>query len=177
MPSTPYDAKGLLKSAIRDNDPVIFFESKYGYSIEGDVPEEEYTIPLGKADIKREGKDVTLVALGSMVGKALEAAADLTSDGIDCEVVDPRTILPLDREKILKSVEKTGRAVIAQEAPKTGGVGGEIAALIAEEAFDALKTPVIRVGAPFTPVPRHPYEALYLPNKTKIIDAVKRLFD
>jgi pyruvate dehydrogenase E1 component beta subunit len=175
MPSTPYDAKGLLKSAIRDNDPVLFFESKYGYALEGDVPQEEYTLPLGKADIKREGEDVTIVALGSMVGKALEASEDLASNGINCEVLDPRTILPLDREAILDSVKKTGRVVIAHEAPKTGGVGGEIAGLIAEKAFESLKSPIIRVGAPFTPVPRHPYEALYLPDKAKIINAVKLL--
>ena len=176
MPSTPYDAKGLLKAAIRDNDPVIYFESKYGYDREGEVPEEEYTIPLGKADIKREGKDVTIVALGIMVYHALEAAEELASEGISCEVVDPRTILPLDREAILNSVRKTKRAVIVHEAPKTGGVGGEIAALIAEHAFDSLRSPVVRVGAPFTPLPRKPYEAIYLPNKDNIIRAVKGIF-
>ena len=176
MPSTPYDAKGLLKAAIRDNDPVIYFESKYGYDREGEVPEEEYTIPLGKADIKREGKDVTIVALGIMVYHALEAAEQLASEGISCEVVDPRTILPLDREAILDSVAKTKRAVIVHEAPKTGGVGGEIAAMIAEHAFSSLRSPVVRVGAPFTPLPRKPYEKLYLPNKEKIISAVKGIF-
>jgi len=176
MPSTPYDAKGLLKAAIRDNDPVIYFESKYGYDREGEVPEEEYTIPLGKADIKREGKDVTIVALGIMVYHALEAAEQLASEGISCEVVDPRTILPLDREAILDSVAKTKRAVIVHEAPKTGGVGGEIAAMIAEHAFSSLRSPVVRVGAPFTPLPRKPYEKLYLPNKEKIVSAVKKIF-
>ena len=176
MPSTPYDAKGLLKAAIRDNDPVIYFESKYGYDREGEVPEEEYTIPLGKADIKREGKDVTIVALGIMVYHALEAAEQLASEGISCEVVDPRTILPLDREAILDSVAKTKRAVIVHEAPKTGGVGGEIAAMIAEHAFSSLRSPVVRVGAPFTPLPRKPYEKLYLPNKEKIVSAVKGIF-
>ena len=176
MPSTPQDAKGLLKSSIRDNDPVIFFESKYGYNIEDDVPEEAYTIPLGKADIKREGKDVTIVALGSMVYKALEAAEDLAADGIDCEVIDPRTILPLDQKTILDSVTKTNRVVIVHEAPKTGGAGGEIAAIIAEKAFHTLKSPIIRVGAPFTPLPRHPYENIYLPNKEKIVHALKTLF-
>jgi len=176
MPATPYDAKGMLKSAIRDNDPVIFFESKYGYNIEGEVPEDAYTVPLGKAAIKREGKDVTIVALGSMVYHALGAVEDLAVEGIDCEVIDPRTILPLDRKTILDSVAKTHRSVIAHEAPKTGGVGGEIAAVIAEEAFDTLKSPIIRVGAPFTPVPRHPYEKIYLPNREKIVNAVKKLF-
>jgi acetoin:2,6-dichlorophenolindophenol oxidoreductase subunit beta len=176
MPSTPYDAKGLLKSAIRDNDPVLFFESKYGYNREGDVPEEEYTLPLGKADIKREGKDVTIVAFGEMVYQALEAAEDLSAEGIDCEVLDPRTILPLDQKTILDSVAKTHRALIVHEAPKTGGVGGEVAALIAEKRFDVLKSPIMRVGAPFTPLPRHPYEKLYLPNKEKIASAVKEIF-
>ena len=177
MPSTPYDAKGLLKSAIRDNDPVLFFESKYGYNREGDVPEEEYTIPLGKADIKRGGKDVTIVALGSMVYPALEGAEDLAAEGIDCEVIDPRTILPLDQKTTLDSVAKTHRALIVHEAPKTGGVGGEIAAVIAEKAFNRLKSPIMRVGAPFTPLPRLPYEKLYLPNKEKIISAVKGILD
>lgn len=175
MPSTPYDAKGLLKASIRDNDPVIFFEHKYSYEMQGEVPEEEYTIPLGRADVKRLGKDVTLIALGGMVRQALEAADDLAMEGIDCEVVDPRTILPLDQKTILDSVAKTRRVVIVHEAPKTGGVGGEIAAVIAEEAFGDLKAPVMRVGAPFTPVPRRPYEEIYLPNKTKITHAVKRI--
>jgi len=173
MPSTPYDAKGLLKAAIRDNDPVIYFESKYGYDREGEVPEGEYTVPLGKADIKREGEHVTIVALGIMVYHALEAAEELASEGISCEVIDPRTILPLDREAVLNSVAKTKRAVIVHEAPKTGGVGGEIAAIIVEHAFHSLKSPVVRVGAPFTPLPRKPYEQLYLPNKDNIVRAVK----
>jgi pyruvate dehydrogenase E1 component beta subunit len=173
MPSTPYDAKGLLKTAIRDNDPVLYFESKYGYDREGDVPEGEYTVPLGQADVKREGKDVTIVAMGIMVYHALEAAEELASEGISCEVVDPRTILPLDRKAILDSVAKTKRAVIAHEAPKTGGVGGEIAAIIAEHAFSSLRSPIVRVGAPFTPLPRKPYEVIYLPNKDSIIRAVK----
>lgn len=174
MPSTPYDAKGLLKSSIRDDDPVIFFEHKSSYKTLGLVPEGEYTLPLGKADIKRKGRDVTIVALGGMVGQALAAADDLAKEGIDCEVVDPRTLLPLDHETIVGSVRKTQRAVIIHEAPKTGGVGGEIAAVIAEKAFPELKAPVIRVGAPFMPLPRRPYEAMYVPDKEKIINAVKR---
>jgi pyruvate dehydrogenase E1 component beta subunit len=176
MPATPYDAKGLMKTAIRDDDPVIFFESKYGYNLEGEVPDEDYTIPLGQADIKRAGQDVTIVALGSMVPQALAAAEELAAQGIDCEVLDPRSIVPLDHAAIIASVSKTRRAVIAHEAPKTGGVGGEIAALIAEQAFHALQAPIIRVGAPFTPVPRHPYEQLYLPNKDNIRAAVQQLF-
>jgi len=176
MPATPYDAKGLMKTAIRDDDPVIFFESKYGYNLEGEVPEGDYSIPLGQADIKREGKDVTVVALGSMVSQALAAAVELAAQGIDCEVLDPRTIVPLDRDAIINSVTKTRRVVIVHEAPKIGGVGGEIAALIAEHAFHALLAPVMRVGAPYTPVPRHPYEKLYLPDKEKIKAAVQKIF-
>ena len=175
MPSTPYDAKGLLKSAIRDNDPVIFFEHKYSYNTEGEVPEEDYTIPLGKAHIIREGRDLTIVALGSMVGKAMEAAEDLAAEGIDSEVIDPRTILPLEHEPIIDSVTKTKRVVIVHEAPKIGGVGGEIAAVIAEKAFHTLKSPIIRVGAPFTPLPRRPYEEFYLPNREKIVQAAREL--
>jgi pyruvate dehydrogenase E1 component beta subunit len=175
MPSTPYDAKGLLKASIRDNDPVIFFEHKYSYEVEGEVPEEEYTISLSRADVKRLGKDVTLIALGGMVSQALEAAADLAGEGIDCEVVDPRTILPLDQKTILDSVAKTRRVVIVHEAPKTGGIGGEIAAVIAEKAFGDLKAPIMRVAAPFTPVPRRPYEKIYLPDKIKIADAARKI--
>ncbi len=175
MPSTPADAKGLLKASIRDDDPVIFFEHKYSYGLEGEVPDGDYTIPLGLADIKRRGKDVTIIASGGMVREALEAAADLAVDGIDCEVIDPRTILPLDENTILGSVAKTRRAVIVHEAPKTGGAGGEIAAMIAEKAFGDLKAPVLRVGAPFMPVPRRPYEQIYLPDKGKIIAAVRKV--
>ena len=165
-----------MKTAIRDNDPVIFFESKYGYNLEGEVPEGDYSIPLGQADIKREGKHVTIVALGSMVSQALAAAGELALQGIDCEVLDPRTIVPLDRDAIIASVTKTRRVVIVHEAPKTGGVGGEIAALIAEQAFHALQAPIMRVGAPYTPVPRHPYETLYLPDKENIKAAVQKIY-
>jgi len=176
MPSTPYDAKGLLKSAIRDDDPVIFFENKNSYNEQGEVQEGEYTVPLGKADVKRKGKDVTIVAIGSMVKKALEAADDLAIEGIDCEVIDPRTILPLDQKTIIDSVIKTHQVVVVHEAPKTGGVGGEIAAVIMENAFHHLKSPIIRIGAPFTPVPRPPFQEIYLPNKEKIVSGVKKLF-
>ena len=176
MPSTPYDAKGLMKTAIRDNDPVLFFEYGKLYGMEGKIPEEDYAIPFGKADVKMKGKDVTVVAFGSMVGEALAAAEELAKSGVECEVVDPRTIMPLDQEVILDSVKKTHRAVIVHEAPKIGGIGGEIAALIAEKAFSDLKAPVMRVGALYTPIPRPPFEAIYLPNKDKIIQAVKRTF-
>lgn len=174
MPSTPYDAKGLMKSSIRDDDPVIFFEPKYSYGSEGEVPEGDYTIPLGQADVKRTGKDVTIVTYGGMVKHSLSAAADLAPLGMDCEVVDLRTILPIDQKTIVDSVAKTHRAVIVHEAPKTGGIGGEIAAILAEKAFGYLRAPVLRVGAPFVPVPRRPYEELYVPDKKKIMEAVKR---
>ena len=173
MPSTPYDAKGLMKSSIRDDDPVIFFEHKYSYAVTGEVPEGEYTIPLGQADVKRAGNDVSIISYGGMVKQALAAAEELAPAGIGCEVVDLRTILPMDQKTILESVAKTHRAVIVHEAPKTGGLGGEIAGVIAEKAFHDLKAPVIRVGAPFVPVPRRPYESLYLPDKEKIMNAVK----
>ena len=176
MPSTPYDAKGLLKSAIRDNDPVIFFENKYSYGIEDDVPEEEYTIPLGQADIKREGSDVTVVAISRMVYEAMTAADKLATDGISIEVIDPRTITPLDKETILNSVKKTGRLVIAHEAVKTGGFGSEIAAIIAEEGFDYLDAPVKRIGAAFAPIPfSKPLEEFCLPTGEDIIRAVKEI--
>ncbi len=173
MPSTPYDAKGLMKTCIRDDDPVIFFEHKYSYAVTGEVPEGEYTIPLGKADVKRAGKDVSIITYGGMVKHAVAAAEELAPAGIDCEVVDLRTILPMDQKTILDSVTKTHHAVIVHEAPKTGGVGGEIAAVIGEKAFRHLEAPVIRVAAPFMPVPRRPYEELYLPDKKKIIAAVR----
>jgi pyruvate dehydrogenase E1 component beta subunit len=175
MPSTPYDAKGLLKSSIRNNDPILFLENKDSYKDMGEVPVEEYTIPLGKADCKRKGTDVSIIAIGSMVKRALEAAEELAAEGIECEVIDPRCILPLDRQGIIESVTKTHRAVIVHEAPKIGGVGGEIAAVIAENCFEALRAPIIRVGAPFTPLPRPPFEKMYVPDKKKIVDAVKKI--
>ncbi len=176
MPSTPYDAKGLLKTAIRDNDPVIFFESKASYKVKGEVPENTYTIPLGQADIKKAGKDVTIVAIGVMVRAALEAAADLSAEGINCEVIDPRTIFPLDQKSILESVAKTHQVVIVHESPKIGGIGAEISATITEKIFRELKAPVVRIGAPYMPIPRRPFEEMYLPNKEKIVHAIKRNF-
>jgi pyruvate/2-oxoglutarate/acetoin dehydrogenase E1 component len=179
MPSTPHDAKGLLKSAIRDDNPVVFFEHKLLYSrLKGSIPEEEYLVPLGKADIKRTGEDVTVIATGAMVHQALAAAEILAKDGVKAEVLDPRTLVPLDRETIFHSIEKTGRVVIVHEAPKTGGIGGEIAAVIAEEAFYSLDAPIKRVGAPFTPVPASPIlEKFYLPNAEKIVAAAKELLE
>jgi pyruvate dehydrogenase E1 component beta subunit len=151
IPSTPYDAKGLMKSALRDNYPVLFLEHKGLYKTEGEVPEEEYSVPLGKAAVRREGKDLTVLTYGNMVRKSLSAAETLAGDGVDIEVIDLRTVLPLDEEEIIKSVSKTGRAVIFHEARKTGGMGGEIAAVISEKAFGALKAPILRVAGPNIP--------------------------
>jgi acetoin:2,6-dichlorophenolindophenol oxidoreductase subunit beta len=153
MPSTPADAKGLLKAAIRDEDPVIFIEHKLLYMTDGEVPAEDYVIPLGKADVKRAGTDVTLVAWSHMAVKALQAAEELAAEGISVEVVDPRTLVPMDTETILASVRRTGRLVVAQEAVKRGGVGSDIAAMVAERAFDALRAPIVRVAGLNTTIP------------------------
>ena len=176
IPSTPADAKGLLKTAIRDNDPVIFFEHRLLYAQTGDVPEEEATIPFGKGDIKREGKDITIVATGRMIYKAFEAGEKLSKEGIEIEIVDPRTLVPLDKEIIINSVEKTGRLLITHEANITGGVGAEIAAIVAGEAIGYLDAPIERVCAPNIPVPYSPpLEQHYLPKVEDIVRAVKRL--
>jgi len=177
MPSTPADAKGLLTSSIRDDNPVVFLEHKLLYSrLKGPVPEGEYLIPLGKSDVKRAGEDLTIIATGAMVQQALAAAETLEKEGVKAEVVDPRTLVPLDREGILESVKKTGKVVIVHEAPTFGGFGGEIAAMIAEEGFYTLDAPIKRVGAPFTPVPAHPLlEQFYLPNAEKIVKAAKEI--
>ena len=176
VPSTPYDAKGLMKSALRGRDPVMFIEYKRIYTQEGEVPEEEYTIPFGQADIKREGKDVTIIATGPMVGKALEAADSLAQEGIEAEIVDPRTLVPLDKETIFASVEKTNRVIVTDEEVKRGGSGAEIASLIAEECFDALDAPVKRVAAANVPMPFSPeLEKLVLPNPDSLIAAVREL--
>ncbi|HOE17099.1 MAG TPA: alpha-ketoacid dehydrogenase subunit beta [Syntrophorhabdaceae bacterium] len=176
-PSTPRDAKGLLITAIRDDNPVVFLEHKQLYWFMGDVPEGEFTIPFGKADIKRAGKDVTLIAWGAMVGVCLEAAEALAEEGIEAEVVDPRTLAPLDKETILASVKKTGKVVVVQEAPKTGGFAGEIIATIAEEGFDYLDAPIKRVCAPDTPVPFSPVlENAYIPDAQRVVTTAKELF-
>ncbi|RLC77310.1 MAG: alpha-ketoacid dehydrogenase subunit beta [Chloroflexi bacterium] len=175
-PSTPYDAKGLLISSIRDDNPVVFIEHKMLYGIEGEVPEEPYTIPLGKADVKREGSDATVVATMMMVHKALSAAEKLAQDGISIEVVDPRTLSPLDMETIIESVKKTHRLVVVHEEVKFAGSGAEIAASVAEEAFDYLDAPIKRIGAPFTPVPFSPtLEDAFIPSEEDIISAVKEV--
>ena len=176
-PSTPYDAKGLLKSAIRSDDPVVFFEHKkliFG-GIEGEVPEEEYTVPFGEAAVLKEGKDATVVAVGFMVYEALNAAQELAQDDIDIEIIDPRTIVPLDKDTIFESVGKTGRLITVEEGRIRGGLGAEIAALACGDYFSLLKAPVQRVAAPMIPIPGSPIlEDLYLPNKDSIVRAVKR---
>jgi pyruvate dehydrogenase E1 component beta subunit len=174
MPSTPADAKGLLISSIRDDNPVVFLEHKLLYTMKGDVPEGEYTIPLGQADVKRIGKDVTVVATSRMVHFALTAAEKLTEEGISVELVDPRTLSPLDEDTILESVKKTHRLVIVHEEVKFAGSGAEIAAMVAEKAIDYLDGPILRVAAPFSPVPFAPsLENEFIPSEEKIIDAVK----
>ena len=176
VPSTPYDAKGLLKTAIRSDNPVVFCEHKLLYPLEGEVPEGEYTIPFGVADVKREGKDVTVVATLFMVHKALNAAEELEEEGISVEVVDPRTLTPLDKQAIIKSVKKTGRIVIVTEDCKTAGVSAEIAAVVAEEAIDYLDAPIKRVAEPDTPIPfSPPLEQYVIPDEKAIIKAVKEV--
>ncbi len=176
LPSTPQDAKGLLKSAIRDNNPVIFFEHKQLYEVEGPVPEEEYTIPLGQADVRREGSDVTLVTYSYMVTKSLAAAEQLAGDGIDVEVVDLRTVDPMDEETILASIRKTHRLVVVQETWPKCSVSSEVAAIAAEKALDYLDEPVLRVTAHEVPNPFAPVlEEYVLPSEEKIIAAVRRV--
>jgi len=176
VPSTPYDAKGLLIQALRDEDPVMFFEHKLLYGVKGPVPEEPYTIPFGKADVKREGTDVTIVALALMVHKALEAAEILKKEGISAEVIDPRTIVPLDKETILKSVKKTGRLVIVDEDYDRCGFASWIAAIAADEAFEYLNAPIKRVTTPTVPIPFSPVlERHILPDTDKIVKAVKSI--
>lgn len=153
MPSTPKDAKGLLKAAIRDDDPVIFIEHKQLYMTDGEVPEEDYLIPLGEAEVKRPGSDVTLVAWSHMTLKSLQAAEELATEGVDTEVIDLRTISPMDIGCVLDSVRRTGRLVIAQEAVKRGGVGSDIAAMVAEQAWDSLRAPILRIAGKNTVIP------------------------
>ena len=177
MPSTPADAKGLMASAIRDNNPVLFIEHKQLLGISGDVPEDEYLVPLGKASIMRQGTDVTIVAWSWMAQKALAAAEVLEKEGISAEVLDPRTLVPLDKASILHSLGKTNKLVIVHEAVKTGGYAGEIAAIVADEGFDLLDSPIKRVTAPDTPVPFSPtLEAAYVPSVDSIVQTVKSLF-
>ena len=177
-PSSPYDAKGLLIQAIRDNDPVIFCEHKLLYSMQGDVPEELYTIAFGEANFLREGKDVTLVSYGRTVNTAMDAARSLAGRGIDCEVIDLRTTSPLDEDSILESVEKTGRLVVIDEANPRCSMATDISALVAQKAFGALKAPIEMVTAPHTPVPfSDALEDLYIPDAAKIEAAVRKVIE
>ncbi|MBC3346357.1 MULTISPECIES: alpha-ketoacid dehydrogenase subunit beta [Pseudomonas] len=177
-PSSPYDAKGLLIQAIRDNDPVIFCEHKLLYSMQGEVPEELYTIPFGEANFLRDGKDVTLVSYGRMVNTAMDAARSLAGRGIDCEVIDLRTTSPMDEDSILESVEKTGRLVVIDEANPRCSMATDISALVAQKAFGALKAPIEMVTAPHTPVPfSDALEDLYIPDAAKIEQAVLNVIE
>lgn len=176
MPSTPYDAKGLLKSSIREDNPIIFIEHKGLYGQSGEVPEEEYLVPLGKAEIKRQGNDMTVITYSRSVNRTLKVAEDLEKDGIDLEIIDLRTIKPLDEDLVLSSVQKTGRAMIVHEACKTGGYGAEIAATIAEKAFDYLDAPIKRVAGYDSPIPFNPrLEDYVIPNEEDIKTAVLEL--
>jgi pyruvate/2-oxoglutarate/acetoin dehydrogenase E1 component len=174
VPSTPYDAKGLLKESVRGDNPVVFIECGQLYTTKGQVPEEEYTIPFGVADLKREGSDVTIVGISNMVLKALSAADALKREhGISAEVLDPRTLNPLDRKALVSSLKKTGRVVTVEPCPKTSGVGAEISATLMEEGFDWLDAPVTRVACPDTPSPfSPPLQDEYVPNEKRIIEAV-----
>jgi pyruvate/2-oxoglutarate/acetoin dehydrogenase E1 component len=175
-PATPYDAKGLMIEAIRNDNPVVFVEHKKLYVEKGEVPEESYTIPFGQADIKREGSDLTIVATHALVTRSLNAADEVAKEGIDVEIVDPRTLVPLDRSAILESVKKTGRLLVADEGHKTCGVAAEISAMVAEEAIYYLKAPVVRVCSPDTPVPfSPPLEQAYIPDVKDLVPAIKRL--
>ena len=176
VPSTPADAKGLLKSAIRDDNPVMFIEHKMLYATKGPVPAGEYTIPLGQADVKREGSDVTFIGIHTMVSKGLTAAEKLAGEGIDVEVIDPRTLVPLDIETIVRSVKKTGRVVIAHEAYARGGVAGEIAMQIMENAFDYLDAPIVRVAGRNVPIPYNlRLERAAVPQEDDVVNALRNI--
>ncbi len=177
VPSTPADAKGLLKTAMRGEDPVLFFEHKMLYALTGPVPEDpDYMVPFGEASILREGKDVTIIGVGIMVQKALAAARQLAEQGVDAEVIDPRTLVPMDKDSLIKSVAKTGRVVIAHEAHKRAGPGAEIAAMLAEEAIEYLDGPIVRIGAINVPLPYSPeLENHVLPNEKDIVQAALQL--
>ena len=176
-PSTAYDAKGLIKSAIRDNDPVIFFEHKALYRrVKEEIPDTDYTIPLGKARVDRVGRHMSVITYGAMVHVARDAAEVLSREGVELEIIDLRTLLPIDEETILESVKKTSKALVLHEATYTGGIGGEIAARITEKAFEYLDGPVVRLTAPDTPVPfSPPLEEAFLPNKDKLLEKARWL--
>ena len=177
QPATAYDAKGLIKAAIRDDDPVLFFEHKFLYRrIKEELPSEEYVVPIGKAVVRRPGRDLSIITYGAMMWTALEAAKTLEAEGIDVEVVDLRTLFPMDEETVLESVAKTNKAILLHEATRTGGIGAEIAAVLSERCFEYLDGPLIRVTAPDTPVPYSPpLEEFFLPNAEKLCKAARAL--
>ena len=176
VPAFAYDAKGLIKTAIRDPDPVMFFEHKLVYDKKEDVPDDEYTIPFGEAKVRREGDDVTVWGTFFMLHKALEVADELSKEGISVEVIDPRTLVPLDKETLLNSVKKTGRLVLVTEETRTGATTAEIAAMVQEEAFDWLDAPIQRVNAPDTPVPfSPPLEQFFIPDHKRIAEAIRAI--
>lgn len=178
IPSTPYDAKGLLISAIRDNDPVVFLEHMKLYrSFRQEVPEEEYTIELGKADVKREGTDLSIITYGAMVHESLKAADELEKDGISAEVVDLRTVSPLDIDTIIASVEKTGRAIVVQEAQKQAGIAANVVAEINDRAILSLEAPVLRVAAPDTVFPFSQAESVWLPNHKDVLETARKVLE
>lgn len=176
VPSTPYDVKGLLKTAIRDDNPILFFEHKLLYNTKAFVPEKEYLIPFGKADIKRNGRDITIVTYSFMTHEALKASEILSKEGIEAEVIDLRTLSPMDKETVINSVKKTNRLIIVEEGNRTGGVGAEITAWVLEEAFDFLDAPVKRVASKDVPIPFNPVmERFVIPNTGDIIRAIKEV--
>src|SRR5918996_3969590 len=178
-PSTAYDAKGLIKAAIRDPDPVLYFEHKKLYRLprlREELPEDDYIVPIGEARVRREGRDLSIITFGAQVLTALDAAAEMEKEGLDVEVIDLRTLAPMDKQAILASVKKTSKVLILHEASRTGGIGGEIAAMLAEEAFEWLDAPVIRVASIDTPVPYSPpLEDYYLPQTKDVVDAARKL--
>ncbi len=176
-PSTAYDAKGLLKASIRDNNPVLFFEHKFLYRrVKETLPMEDFIVPIGEAEVKRAGRDLSVITYGAMVHVALEAAEQLDQEGIDLEVVDLRTLSPLDKQTIFDSVRKTSKVIVLYEATKTGGIGAEVSALLAEECFNSLDAPIVRIAAPDTPVPYSPpLEEFYLPKANDVINAARKL--
>ena len=177
QPATAFDAKGLIKAAIRDDDPVLYFEHKYLYRrIKEELPREEYVVPIGRADIKRQGEDLSIITYGAMVYNALEAASTLAQEGISTEVVDLRTLLPLDKERVLESVKKTSKVILLHEDTRTGGIAGELAAIISEEAFEYLDGPIMRITAPDTPVPYStPLEDFFLPKTSDVVRVARQL--
>ena len=177
VPATAYDAKGLIKAAIRDDNPVIFYEHKFLYRrIKEEIPEEDYVVPIGKATVRRPGMDIAVITYGAMVWTALEAAGELEKEGLSLEVVDLRSLLPYDEQAVLASARKCGKVILLHEDTRTGGMGGELAALIAEKAFDDLDGPIVRVTAPDSPVPyAPPLEEYFLPNALKVMEAARKL--